>query len=67
MADLVKGKSSGLPVAVVRGLVAVAEAVDTPGARTLVRSGEHDMFRLGTDEAIAEGYERGRREALNRR
>ncbi|MFT4305466.1 MAG: coenzyme F420-0:L-glutamate ligase [Microbacterium sp.] len=59
-ADLVKGKATGRPVAVVRGAGRlVAEAVDTPGARTLPRSGADDMFRLGTDEAFAAGYAAG--------
>ncbi|UWE08164.1 coenzyme F420-0:L-glutamate ligase [Actinacidiphila bryophytorum] len=57
--DLVKGKASGRPVAVVRGLAAVvlppdsAEAGDT-GARPLVRRAADDMFRLGTSEAVRE-------------
>ena len=58
--DLVKGKATGLPVAVVRGMGRlVTDEVDTPGARTLVRTGEMDMFRLGTDEALAEGRAAG--------
>ena len=59
-ADLVKGKATGLPVAVVRGLSRlVTSDVDTPGARSLVRTGPTDMFRLGTDEALAEGRAAG--------
>ncbi|MEV4949871.1 coenzyme F420-0:L-glutamate ligase [Streptomyces sp. NPDC053755] len=51
--DLVKGKASGLPVAVVRGLPhLVGEAEE--GARALVRSAADDMFRLGTSEAVRE-------------
>ncbi len=61
-ADLVKRKSAGLPVAVVRGLGHLL-AEDAPGARVLIRSSETDMFRLGTDEAYAEGFEAGRRPA----
>ena len=58
--DLVKGKATGRPVAVVRGMAEfVTDDVDTPGARTLVRTGPTDMFRLGTDEALAEGYAAG--------
>ncbi|WP_382304646.1 coenzyme F420-0:L-glutamate ligase [Herbiconiux sp. UC225_62] len=58
-ADLVKGKASGMPVAVVRGYGhAVVESLDTP-ARALSRTGEKDMFRLGTDEAIALGRAEG--------
>ncbi|MFI5976589.1 coenzyme F420-0:L-glutamate ligase [Streptomyces sp. NPDC051452] len=55
--DLVKGKATGRPVAVVRGLPHVvddAEAVDGEGARALVRSARDDMFRLGTSEAVRE-------------
>ena len=57
-ADLVKGKSGGLPVAVVRGLSRLLDA-DAPGARVLVRGAQNDMFRLGTEEARAEGYATG--------
>ncbi len=59
-ADLVCGKASGLPVAVVRGMSAYVVDDDGPGARALVRRSEDDMFRLGTREAIAQG----RREAV---
>jgi coenzyme F420-0:L-glutamate ligase/coenzyme F420-1:gamma-L-glutamate ligase len=51
-ADLVKGKLTGIPVAVVRGLTLHD---DGSGGRTLVRSGEDDLFWLGTAEAIALG------------
>ncbi|MFB2581442.1 coenzyme F420-0:L-glutamate ligase [Herbiconiux sp. P15] len=58
-ADLVKGKASGMPVALVRGYgEAVTDSLDTP-ARALTRTGPADMFRLGTDEALAEGYAAG--------
>jgi coenzyme F420-0:L-glutamate ligase/coenzyme F420-1:gamma-L-glutamate ligase len=56
-ADLVKGKASGIPVAVVRGLVRLVTALDAPGARTLVRSVDDDMFRFGSAEAYRLGYE----------
>ena len=59
-ADLVCGKASGLPVALVRGMSAYVVEEDGPGARALVRRGEDDMFRLGTREALAQG----RREAV---
>jgi coenzyme F420-0:L-glutamate ligase/coenzyme F420-1:gamma-L-glutamate ligase len=62
-ADLVKGKSGGLPVAVVRGLAHLLDA-DAPGARVLVRPPQNDMFRLGTEEALAEGYSAGYRDGL---
>ncbi|MFR9751166.1 coenzyme F420-0:L-glutamate ligase [Nocardia sp. 004] len=56
-ADLVKGKLSGVPVAVVRGL-----SIDDDGstATDLLRRGAEDLFWLGTAEAI----EQGRREAV---
>ncbi|WET80561.1 coenzyme F420-0:L-glutamate ligase [Amycolatopsis sp. QT-25] len=56
-ADLVKGKLGGTPVAVVRGL---RPTDDGSTARKLLRPIEEDLFRLGTNEAIA----RGRREAV---
>ena len=59
-ADLVKGKASGMPVAVVRGMSHLVAALDEPGARALVRPAAEDMFRLGTAEAYAEGFEAGR-------
>nr|WP_203690013.1 coenzyme F420-0:L-glutamate ligase [Streptomyces sp. SID12488] len=56
--DLVKGKASGLPVAVVRGLPHVVVEGDDDGedagARALVRDARDDMFRLGTSEAVRE-------------
>ncbi|WP_374157585.1 coenzyme F420-0:L-glutamate ligase [Mycobacterium sp. G7A2] len=51
-ADLVKGKLTAVPVAVVRGLHLHD---DGSSARTLVRAGEEDLFWLGTEEAIALG------------
>jgi coenzyme F420-0:L-glutamate ligase/coenzyme F420-1:gamma-L-glutamate ligase len=56
-ADLVKGKASGIPVAVVRGLARLVTVLDAPGARTLVRSVDDDMFRFGSAEAYRLGYE----------
>ena len=58
-ADLVKGKADARPVAVVRGLASLVTELDEPGARTLVRGAEQDMFRLGSDEAYDEGYRDG--------
>ncbi|MFB6529397.1 coenzyme F420-0:L-glutamate ligase [Streptomyces sp. NPDC056399] len=52
--DLVKGKATGLPVAVVRGLPHVVAGDEEPGARALVRGAADDMFRLGTSEAVRE-------------
>lgn len=59
LGDLVKGKASGRPVAVVRGLSRLVCGLDAPGARSLTRTGPEDMFRLGADEAFAEGYAAG--------
>ena len=55
--DLVKGKATGIPIAVVRGLGRLVTDVDAPGARTLVRSVDDDMFRFGSAEAYRLGYE----------
>lgn len=60
-ADLVKGKASRMPVAVVRGLEHLVGDLDLPGARALVRAADQDMFRLGSDEAWREGYAAGMR------
>ena len=63
-ADLVKRKSTGLPVAVVRGLGHLLDP-DAPGARILNRPGATDMFRLGTREAWDEGYAAARAEDVS--
>ncbi|TDW30101.1 coenzyme F420-0:L-glutamate ligase [Cryobacterium psychrophilum] len=67
-ADLVKGKTSGNPVAVVRGLAHLVGDMTLAGASALQRPSETDMFRLGTneahDEGYAEGYAAGRAAAL---
>lgn len=60
-ADLVKGKAAGLPVAVVRGMGDLVGPLGLPGARSLVRAPEQDMFRLGSDEAYAHGFRDGQR------
>ncbi len=62
-ADLVKGKATGRPVAVVRGLGRFVTGLDAVGAKRLIRVAELDMFRLGSDEADRQGYERGRGES----
>lgn len=48
-AELVKGKLTGIPVAVVRGFAVVPD--DGRGVRAVVRPPAEDMFRLGTVEA----------------
>ncbi len=52
--DLAKGKLTGHPVAVVRGLAALVLPAgdDGPGAAALVRGEESDMFGLGAREAV---------------
>ncbi|WP_157421764.1 coenzyme F420-0:L-glutamate ligase [Agromyces sp. Leaf222] len=61
--DLVKGKASGCPVAVVSGLARAVGPLDLPGAASIARPSERDLFRLGTDEAIElgrrDGHEHG--------
>jgi 8-oxo-dGTP pyrophosphatase MutT (NUDIX family) len=55
-ADLVKGKLSGVPVAIVRGLARDGKLIDDGlGSSTLIRNADDDLFRLGTAEAIAVG------------
>ncbi len=49
-AELVKGKTDGVPAAVVRGLSTVD---DGRGSRPLVRPPDQDMFRLGTRDVVA--------------
>jgi coenzyme F420-0:L-glutamate ligase/coenzyme F420-1:gamma-L-glutamate ligase len=53
-ADLVKGKTSQIPVAIVRGLAELVTAADGPGAAALVRPVAEDMFRLGAADVLAE-------------
>jgi coenzyme F420-0:L-glutamate ligase/coenzyme F420-1:gamma-L-glutamate ligase len=60
-ADLVKGKLSGVPVAVLRGLAGTPAGTDDDStARDLIRPVAADLFRLGTAEAVA----LGRRQAV---
>ncbi len=47
-ADLVKGKTDGIPAAVVRGLDGLVTADDGPGAAALIRPADEDMFRFGS-------------------
>ncbi|HVQ88726.1 MAG TPA: coenzyme F420-0:L-glutamate ligase [Actinomycetes bacterium] len=51
-ANLVLGKASGCPVAVVRGLRHLVLSDHGPGAGTLVRPPEEDLFRLGTGDVL---------------
>ena len=47
-ADLVKGKTDGIPAAVVRGLDGLVTAGDGPGAAALIRPAGEDMFPFGS-------------------
>lgn len=58
-AELVKGKASGVPVAIVRGLGHLVADLDAPGARSIVRPLAEDLFRLGTEEAYLAGHRDG--------
>jgi coenzyme F420-0:L-glutamate ligase / coenzyme F420-1:gamma-L-glutamate ligase len=53
-ADLVKGKTSGIPAALIRGLgeLVLGVGTDGTGARSLVRTAAGDWFRLGHVEAV---------------
>jgi dehydro coenzyme F420 reductase / coenzyme F420-0:L-glutamate ligase / coenzyme F420-1:gamma-L-glutamate ligase len=51
-AHLVMGKAAGTPVAVVRGLSHLVTDDDGPGATSLVRSRDEDLFPLGTFEVL---------------
>jgi coenzyme F420-0:L-glutamate ligase/coenzyme F420-1:gamma-L-glutamate ligase len=53
-ADLVKGKATGRPLAVVRGLsqAVLPAGEDGAGARSLVRPPDDDLFGLGARDAV---------------
>ncbi len=51
-ADLVKQKTTGVPVAIVRGLGTLVTDAAGPGATALIRPAEDDMFRLGTADVL---------------
>lgn len=61
--ELVRSKTSHVPVALVRGLGHLVADADGPGARAMVRPSGEDMFRLGTAEARREGVRQGARTA----
>ncbi|MFT4220053.1 MAG: coenzyme F420-0:L-glutamate ligase [Microbacterium sp.] len=58
-ADLVKRKSLGLPVAVVRGRADLVGELGLPGARSIIRPAERDLFHTGAEEAYEQGYAAG--------
>ena len=51
-ADLVKQKTTGVPVALVRGLADLVTDAAGPGAAALIRPAEDDMFRLGAADVL---------------
>jgi len=51
-ADLVKQKTTGIPVAIVRGLATLVTDDAGPGATALIRPAEEDMFRLGAADVL---------------
>jgi coenzyme F420-0:L-glutamate ligase/coenzyme F420-1:gamma-L-glutamate ligase len=57
--ELVRGKSDGVPAAVVRGAQAWVLDDDGPGARAIVRPAEDDLFRTGSADAYDDGYDAG--------
>ncbi|WP_017570943.1 coenzyme F420-0:L-glutamate ligase [Nocardiopsis halotolerans] len=50
--ELVKGKTSGVPVAVVSGLDGLVTGEDGPGAAALVRPADADLFRYGSRDVV---------------
>jgi coenzyme F420-0:L-glutamate ligase / coenzyme F420-1:gamma-L-glutamate ligase len=52
-ADLIKQKTSGVPVAIVRGLGDLVTHESGPGAAALIRPADEDMFRLGAADVLA--------------
>lgn len=62
-AELVKGKSAGRPVAVVRGMARLVGELDEPGARSIIRPIADDLFHTGAAESFDAGIAEGRRQA----
>lgn len=58
-ADLITRKTRRLPVAVIRGLADAVGPLSLPGARSIVRPSQRDMFRLGSAEAYDAGFAAG--------
>ncbi|MFB8765747.1 coenzyme F420-0:L-glutamate ligase [Nocardiopsis alba] len=50
--ELVKGKTSAIPVAVISGLGDLVTEEDGPGATELVRPADEDMFRYGSRDVV---------------
>jgi coenzyme F420-0:L-glutamate ligase / coenzyme F420-1:gamma-L-glutamate ligase len=51
-ADLIKQKTTGIPVAVVRGLSELVTDSAGPGAAAIIRPAQEDMFRLGAGDVL---------------
>jgi len=51
-ADLVKQKTTGVPAAIVRGLGDLVTDAAGPGAASIIRPAEEDMFRLGAADVV---------------
>ncbi len=51
-ADLIKQKTTGVPVAVVRGLADLVTDSAGPGAAAIIRPAQEDMFRLGAADVL---------------
>jgi coenzyme F420-0:L-glutamate ligase / coenzyme F420-1:gamma-L-glutamate ligase len=51
-ADLVKQKTTQIPVAIVRGLPGLVTEASGPGAAALIRPAAEDMFRLGAADVV---------------
>ena len=53
-AELVKGKTDQVPVAIIRGLAELVTSEPGQGAAALIRPAEEDMFRLGAADVLGE-------------
>jgi coenzyme F420-0:L-glutamate ligase/coenzyme F420-1:gamma-L-glutamate ligase len=51
-ADLIKQKTTGVPVAIVRGLSELVTDTAGPGAAAIIRPAAEDMFRLGAADVL---------------
>jgi coenzyme F420-0:L-glutamate ligase / coenzyme F420-1:gamma-L-glutamate ligase len=51
-ADLIKQKTTGVPVAIVRGLSDLVTEAAGPGAAAIIRPAAEDMFRLGAADVL---------------
>jgi coenzyme F420-0:L-glutamate ligase / coenzyme F420-1:gamma-L-glutamate ligase len=51
-ADLIKEKTTGVPVAIVRGLAGLVTDAAGPGAAAIIRPADEDMFRLGAADVL---------------